>query len=83
HKTPRVSGAAIRMEVQISVFTHQDGERCYRCRSRLFGENALTFVEAGVIAPLVCTIDSLHAMQAINVLSGYCTSPNGKHGTYD
>ena len=50
---PLVSGAAIRMEGQISVFTWGDGEPCYRCLSRLFGENALTCVEAGVMAPLV------------------------------
>ncbi|XNM58704.1 hypothetical protein ACLK1S_05075 [Escherichia coli] len=42
---PLVSGAAIRMEGQITVFTYQDGEPCYRCLSRLFGENALTCVE--------------------------------------
>ena len=53
HKTPLVSGAAIRMEGQISVFTWQDGEPCYRCLSRLFGENALTCVEAGVMSPLI------------------------------
>lgn len=46
-KVPLVSGAAIRMEGQITVFTYQDGEPCYRCLSRLFGENALTCVEAG------------------------------------
>jgi adenylyltransferase/sulfurtransferase len=46
HKTPLVSGAAIRMEGQISVFTYQEGEPCYRCLSRLFGDNALTCVEA-------------------------------------
>ncbi|MDM6737375.1 ThiF family adenylyltransferase, partial [Enterobacter hormaechei] len=43
-KVPLVSGAAIRMEGQITVFTYQDGEPCYRCLSRLFGENALTCV---------------------------------------
>lgn len=58
HKTPLVSGAAIRMEGQISVFTYADGEPCYRCLSRLFGENALTCVEAGVMAPLVGVIGS-------------------------
>ncbi|VFS17092.1 Molybdopterin-synthase adenylyltransferase [Yokenella regensburgei] len=47
HKIPLVSGAAIRMEGQISVFTWQPGDACYRCLSRLFGENALTCVEAG------------------------------------
>lgn len=71
HKTPLVSGAAIRMEGQISVFTYQDGEPCYRCLSRLFGENALTCVEAGVMAPLVGTIGSLQAMEAIKLLTGY------------
>ena len=45
HKTPLVSGAAIRMEGQISVFTYQEDEPCYRCLSRLFGENALTCVD--------------------------------------
>jgi len=71
HKTPLVSGAAIRMEGQISVFTYQDGEPCYRCLSRLFGEQALTCVEAGVMAPLVGTIGSLQAMEAIKLLTRY------------
>ncbi len=34
-KVPLVSGAAIRMERQITVFTYQDGEPCYRCLSPL------------------------------------------------
>ena len=46
HQTPVVSGAAIRMEGQISVFTYQQGEPCYRCLSRLFGENAKGTKEA-------------------------------------
>jgi molybdopterin/thiamine biosynthesis adenylyltransferase len=33
YQTPLVSGAAIRMEGQISVFTYQQGEPCYRCLS--------------------------------------------------
>lgn len=83
HKTPLVSGAAIRMEGQISVFTYQDGEPCYRCLSRLFGENALTCVEAGVMAPLVGTIGSQQAMEAIKLLSGYGTPASGKIVIYD
>ena len=83
HKTPLVSGAAIRMEGQISVFTYQDGEPCYRCLSRLFGENALTCVEAGVMAPLVGTIGSLQAMEAIKLLSGYGPPASGKIVIYD
>ncbi len=70
-KTPLVSGAAIRMEGQLSVFTYQPDEPCYRCLSRLFGENALTCVEAGVMAPLVGTIGSLQAMEAIKLLTEF------------
>ncbi len=51
HKTPLVSGAAIRMEGQVSVFTYQDKTQpCYQCLSALFGSQALSCVEAGVMA---------------------------------
>ncbi|MFB5079301.1 molybdopterin-synthase adenylyltransferase MoeB [Raoultella sp. C349492] len=83
HQTPLVSGAAIRMEGQISVFMYQDNEPCYRCLSRLFGENALTCVEAGVMAPLVGVIGSLQAMEAIKVLTQYGTPAAGKLVMYD
>lgn len=82
-KKPLISGAAIRMEGQISVFTYQDGEPCYRCLSRLFGENALTCVEAGVMAPLVGIIGSLQAMEAIKLLANYGTPASGKIVMYD
>lgn len=82
-KKPLVSGAAIRMEGQISVFTYQEGEPCYRCLSRLFGENALTCVEAGVMAPLVGVIGSLQAMEAIKLLAHYGTPAAGKIVMYD
>lgn len=83
HKIPLVSGAAIRMEGQISVFTWGEDEPCYRCLSRLFGENALTCVEAGVMAPLVAVIGSLQAMEAIKVLAHYGTPASGKIVMYD
>ncbi len=82
-KTPLVSGAAIRMEGQISVFTWQENAPCYRCLSRLFGENALTCVEAGVMAPLVGVIGSLQAMEAIKLLAHYGTPASGKIVMYD
>lgn len=83
HKVPLVSGAAIRMEGQISVFTWGEGEPCYRCLSRLFGDNALTCVEAGVMAPLVAIIGSLQAMEVIKVLTHYGTPAAGKIVMYD
>lgn len=82
-RVPLVSGAAIRMEGQITVFTYQEGEPCYRCLSRLFGENALTCVEAGVMAPLIGVIGSLQAMEAIKLLANYGKPASGKIVMYD
>lgn len=83
HTVPLVSGAAIRMEGQISVFTYQPGTPCYRCLSRLFGDATLSCVEAGVMAPLVGVIGSLQAMETIKVLTHFGTPPTGKIVMYD
>lgn len=82
-KIPLISGAAIRMEGQVTVFTYKEGEPCYRCLSRLFGENALTCVEAGVMAPLIGVIGSLQAMEAIKLLARYGQPASGKIVMYD
>lgn len=82
-RKPLVSGAAIRMEGQLSVFTYQPGEPCYRCLSRLFGDNALTCVEAGVMAPLVGTIGTLQAMEAIKLLTQHGQPLTGKLLMFD
>ncbi len=63
---------------QISVFTYQDGEPCYRCLSRLFGEKCPHLRRSRVMAPLVGTIGSLQAMEAIKLLTGYGTLPAEK-----
>lgn len=81
--TPLVSGAAIRMEGQISVFRYRAGEPCYRCLSRLFGEQALTCAESGVMAPLVGIIGSLQAMETIKVLTNYGQTPAGQVLIFD
>lgn len=80
---PLVSGAAIRMEGQVSVFTYQDNQPCYRCLSRLFGDTALTCVEAGVMAPLVGIIGNLQAMEAIKLLANYGQLVSGRLLMYD
>lgn len=78
-KTPLVSGAAIRMEGQISVFTYQDETQpCYQCLSALFGNAALSCVEAGVMAPVVGIIGAVQAMEAIKVIANYGTPKQGK-----
>ena len=67
HKIPLISGAAIRMEGQVSVFTYADNTPTYHTLSRLFGDNALSCVEAGVLAPIVGLVGSIQALEAIKV----------------
>ncbi|OWZ82253.1 molybdopterin-synthase adenylyltransferase MoeB [Pasteurella multocida] len=66
-KVPLVSGAAIRLEGQVTVFTYQENTPTYRTLSQLFGENTLSCVEAGVLAPIVGIVGSIQALEAIKV----------------
>jgi molybdopterin/thiamine biosynthesis adenylyltransferase len=72
HRVPLVSGAAIRLDGQLSVFDPRDtASPCYAC---LFPESA-DFEEArcatmGVFAPLVGIVGSLQAAEALKILSG-------------
>lgn len=83
HKIPLISGAAIRMEGQLSVFTWQPGEPCYRCISRLFGEQTLSCVEAGVMAPLVGVVGAMQALEAIKVLTAFGQPASARLLMYD
>lgn len=77
-QTPLVSGAAIRMEGQVSVFTYQPNTPTYRDLSQLFGENVLSCVEAGVLSPIVGIVGSIQALEAIKVLLNIGTSLCGR-----
>ncbi|MDO6499930.1 molybdopterin-synthase adenylyltransferase MoeB [Photobacterium sanguinicancri] len=77
-KTPLISGAAIRMEGQISVYTYQDDQPCYECLSTLFGQQALTCVEAGIMSPVVGIVGAVQAMEAIKVVANMGTPLTGK-----
>lgn len=77
-RKPLISGAAIRMEGQVSVFLYQPNQPCYHCLSRLFGSEALTCVEAGVMSPLVGMVGTMQAMEAIKVLTGFGTPLSGR-----
>ncbi|MFZ6042102.1 molybdopterin-synthase adenylyltransferase MoeB [Vibrio natriegens] len=78
-KTPLISGAAIRMEGQVSVFTYDDpAQPCYQCLSALFGSDALSCVEAGVMAPVVGIVGAVQAMEAIKVIANYGRPIKGK-----
>ena len=66
-KVPLISGAAIRIEGQVSVFTYEPNTPTYRDLSKLFGQNVLSCVEAGVLAPIVGIVGSIQALEAIKV----------------
>lgn len=78
-RKPLVSGAAIRMEGQVSVFHNErDDAPCYRCLYRDEGELEETCSENGVLAPLVGIIGSVQAMEAVKVLLGLGETLGGR-----
>lgn len=70
HKIPLVSAAAIRMEGVVTVFNYQRDMPCYHCFSNLFGEQQLSCVESGILAPVVGLMGCLQATEAIKVIAG-------------
>ena len=72
HRKPLVSGAAIRMDGQVSVFdTRQSEAPCYAC---LFPPDQMPeetrCATLGVFAPLVGIIGTVQAAEALKILSG-------------
>ncbi len=69
---PLVSGAAIRLEGQVSVFNTQADSPCYAC---LYGtdnsDDHMTCSENGVLAPLVGIIGSIQAMETLKLIVGF------------
>jgi adenylyltransferase/sulfurtransferase len=68
-QTPLVSGAAIRMEGQISVFRSDKPESpCYRCLYPSDEALVETCTQTGILAPVVGIIGSLQALEAMKVI---------------
>ncbi len=72
HARPLVSGAALRMDGQLSVYDTRDAERpCYAC---VFPEDdgleEARCATMGVLAPLVGILGSIQAAEAIKLLTG-------------
>jgi adenylyltransferase/sulfurtransferase len=69
HRTPLVSGAAVRFAGQLAVFNTRGADSpCYACLYRDGEESDQTCAENGVLSPLVGVIGSLQAVEAIKVL---------------
>jgi adenylyltransferase/sulfurtransferase len=82
-RTPLVSGAAIRLEGQVTVFRNDAQSACYRCLYEEGPEPAQTCGENGVLSPLVGIIGSVQATEAIKLLAGFGQPLNGRLLTLD
>lgn len=71
NKTPLVSGAAIRLEGQVSVFdASKPDSPCYQCLYKDGEETEETCSENGILAPVAGMIGSIQATEAIKVILG-------------
>jgi len=69
-KVPLVSGAAIRLEGQLTVFDpRKSASPCYQCLYSPQNNDELNCSESGVISPLVGVMGSLQALEVIKVVS--------------
>ncbi len=69
HQKPLVSGAAIRFEGQVSVFS-QDRENspCYNCLYNSEGEELQNCATNGVVSPVTGIVGSIQAMEAMKII---------------
>ena len=65
-----MSGAAIRWEGQVGVFTGRAGEPCYHCLYASGEEPGDSCSETGIIAPLAGIIGATQALETIKLLTG-------------
>jgi molybdopterin/thiamine biosynthesis adenylyltransferase len=79
HETPLVSGAAIRFEGQVAVFTPGRADSpCYNCLYADNGEEVQNCATNGVIAPVTGIIGSIQAMEAMKLIMGIGETLTGR-----
>ncbi len=77
--TPLVSGAAIRFEGQVSVFTPGVNDSpCYNCLYASGGEEPLNCTSNGVIAPITGIVGSIQALEAMKLIMSIGETLNGR-----
>ncbi|MBK1641833.1 molybdopterin-synthase adenylyltransferase MoeB [Chromatium okenii] len=78
-RVPLISGAALRLEGQVTAFSGQPGDPCYRC---LFPDGADyagdTCATNGILPPLVGIIGGMQATEALKLLTGIGTPLFGR-----
>lgn len=69
HKTPLVSGAAIRFEGQVSVFNLRPESPCYQCLYQPDIQLDENCFDQGVLSPVVGTIGTIQATEALKIIT--------------
>ncbi len=79
YRTPLVSGAAIRMEGQVTVYDPRLGEHnCYQCLYQNKGELQQSCSESGVLSPLLGVIGSIQAVETVKLIAQFGESLAGR-----
>ncbi len=79
HKTALVSGAAIRFEGQVSVFTPGiNNSPCYNCLYSDTGEEMQNCATNGVISPITGIVGSIQALEAMKLILGIGKTLTGR-----
>lgn len=83
-KVPLIVGAAIRFEGQLMFFDHrQSDSACYHCLFPDAEEQALNCSNSGVIGPVVGTIGTMQALEAIKHITGLPSGVKNKLKLFD
>lgn len=84
HKVPWVSGAAIGMSGQVTVFdARQENSPCYRCLYTDAGHQQLSCSESGVLSPLVGVVGTLQAVEVLKLIANMGQPLCGRLLTFD
>lgn len=84
HGKPLVSGAAIRLEGQLSVFDFRRADSpCYQCLYDVTGGEAMTCAQSGVLSPLVGVIGASQALEALKLIAAFGETLVGRLQLYD
>lgn len=79
YQVPLVSGAAIRMDGQLSVYDPMnESSPCYNCLFDNEGEEDVSCTNNGVLSPLVGLVGSIQAIETIKQLTGIGSTLVGK-----
>ena len=84
NKVPLVSGAAVRLEGQVSVFNLNSRSPCYQC---LFDSSDIGSEQNcstnGVLSPLLGVIGSMQAIEALKIIGNFGDSLDGRLMIFD